>query len=175
MKANKKKAPRTDFSSKHLVDHLVRKGYEADARWFEHVAYKFREEFAMKYATKTWNVCPNGNPTAIVISYPRHDGTVRVFDLDSAEVYWVPLSKFTQKRISGRNHNRNYECSGVVLDDFRSESEDIQDHIDWESLAEFDRLQKLTPAQRRKEESYYGRRGPMLGGERVRKIISLPK
>ena len=97
-----------------------------------------REDFALKYGTKTWNVSPTGNPYSIVVSYPRPDGTVKVYDLDSGEFYWVELKQFTRTRVSGRNEQNNYGFSAVMTDDCRCESEDIEDMIGWESLKEYD-------------------------------------
>jgi hypothetical protein len=87
---------------------------------------------------------------------------VKVYDLDSGDMFWVKLSLFTQARVSGRAEEQDYEYSSVVMDDQRCESEDMTLRIDWESLKEFDKAK--TKAERR-----------VLGGERVQKLIALPK
>lgn len=127
-----------DFNSPVLTTILVKEAYKASPRWFEHVSYKFRDNFALKYGTKTWNVSPTGNPVSIVVSYPRQDGTVRIYDLDSGEFYWVKLTMFTKSRVYGRAREEMYNYSGVLMDDYRCESEDIEMNIDWESLQEWD-------------------------------------
>lgn len=123
------------FESKELHDYLLRRAYDVhDHRWFELVSDSEREEFVLKYATKTWNVSPTGNPTSIVVSYPRPDKTVKVYDIDAGEFFWVKLSKLTKSRITGRSTESMYWYGPVVMDDQRCESEDICDFIDWSSL-----------------------------------------
>lgn len=166
----KRKAKPILFNSPELHAEMLRKAYKDQPRWFDSVSYKQREDFALKYATKTWDVSPNGNPTSIVISYPRPDGTVRIYDLDSGEKYWVKLSKFTNAKVSGRANERMFDYSGVVMDDYRCESEDMTMNIDWESLEEWDKNEA-------KGKRYTGQRdwrGPIMKPE-VRKLISIPK
>ena len=148
------------FDSPILVETLARIAYEKYHRWFDHVSSSVLEDFALKYATKTWNVSPTGNDRAIVVSYPRADGLVKMYDLDAGQMFWVPVRKLTKNKISGRARERDYECNDVASDDLRCESEDITMSVDWESLHEFDR----------------GENGMFLiGGDRVKKLIALPR
>jgi hypothetical protein len=151
-----------DFNSQELANKMMEEAYKVLPRWFDNVSEGVLDDFAMKYATKRWNVSPTGNPSAIVVSYPRPNGKVKVYDLDSGDMFWVKLSLFTQARVSGRAEEQDYEYSSVVMDDQRCESEDMTLRIDWESLKEFDKAK--TKAERR-----------VLGGERVQKLIALPK
>lgn len=136
---NVPRRPRINFNSTALHASMLEHAYKSQPRWFDLVAYAFREEFALKYATKTWNVSPTGNPVSIVVSYPRPNGKVRIYDLDSGEFYWVKLTLFTKTRISGRAKSSHYEVNDVMMDDQRPESEDIQDQVNWEYIEEFDK------------------------------------
>jgi hypothetical protein len=134
VKRNNKKI--VQFNSPELASKMLERAYKEDARWFDFVAESERENFALKYGTKLWNVSPTGNSAAIVISYPRPNGLVKIFDLDCGETFWVKLSKLTTTRVSGRNTERNYEWSGVCGDDLRCESEDMEMLIDWGAIEE---------------------------------------
>lgn len=139
-----------------------------DYRWFEAVSDTERYHFALKYGTKLWDVCPNGNPSSIVVSYPRQRGgkvMVRMFDLDSGEMFWVRLNQLVPKRISGRNSERNYEFNTVCMDDYRCESEDITYNIEWEDLKQFDRGVNRSP---------FNNGARLFHPEEV-KLISLPR
>jgi hypothetical protein len=153
--------PPTNFDSPLLVNKVLNAGYAACRRWFENVSGSVLEDFALKYGTKHWNVSPTGNDRAIVVSYPRANGDVRMYDLDSGDMFWTKVTRLTKNRISGRASERDYEYETVVMDSFRCESEDIQMNIDWESLREFDENPK--------------KMGRMMGGEKVKKLITLPK
>lgn len=121
------------FNSVELHDKMLEHAYKHQPRWFDDVSYTERENFALKYATKLWHVSPTGNPTSVVVSYPRRDGKVRMFDLDSGDFFWVKLKLLTRTKVSGKNTERNYEWNAVLGDDYRCESEDIQYMIDWET------------------------------------------
>lgn len=163
MPTNKRK--QIDFYSNDLTSSLVEEGYKARPRWFEKVSGEFIENFALAYGTKTWNVSPTGNPHSIVVSFPRHDGRVKMFDIDAGEFFWTKVSKLTRSRVSGRASERMYEYDQVQMDDLRCESEEITMEIDWESLKAFDeRGQTLGKGLER-----------LVGGEKIARMIRIPK
>ena len=154
-----------DFYSNTLANSLLEEGYKAKPRWFDKVSGEFIENFSLTFGTKTWNVSPTGNPHSIVVSFPRQDGRVRMFDIDAGEFFWTKVGKLTRSRISGRASERMYEYDQVVMDDLRCESEEIAQNIDWESLVTFDkRGQTIGKGLER-----------IVGGERVVKMIRIPK
>lgn len=160
MPTNKRKP--IDFYSNDLTASLVEEGYKAKPRWFDKVSGEFIEHFALAYGTKTWNVSPTGNDKAIVVSFPRHDGRVKMFDIDAGHFFWTKVGKLTRSRVSGRAKEWMYEANDVVMDDQRCESEEITSNIDWESLKEFDeRGQTLG-------------KGPQRIAEKMARMIRIP-
>lgn len=132
------------FNSPELEAQMLAKAYVTQPRWFENVSSDVLADFALKYATKLWNVAGNGNPTSVVVSYPHQDGLVRMVDLDSGEKFWVKLSKLTKSRISGRAQEFHYELGYVRDSGFECEVEDICYGIEWDSIKRFDKGEKDT-------------------------------
>lgn len=127
------------FDSQDLIDELVKQA-TTGTRWFDTVSPGVREEFA--YDKCTWiyrGLAPEDlSASCVVVSYPRPDGKVRVYNMDGGSFSWVPVSKLTRTRRVRRAEERDYEYSSIVMHDDRPESEDITMQIDWANLDKHD-------------------------------------
>lgn len=122
------------FNAPATLAALATEACNLNPRWFEVIYTDDRLEFSLRYATKTWNVSPTGNACSIVVSYPRPNGKVRMYDIDSGEFFWVSLKTLTQKRVSGRNVENHYHYNALLLDKCFPETDDIVNNVDWHSL-----------------------------------------
>lgn len=134
--ASKKNGNR--FDSSFISALLFEAGVEKAPTWFQQVSFGTREDFCLQYASKRWNVCPNGNPSSIVVSYPRPDGRIRMYDIDSGELFWVLQRELTPGKVTGRACQEDYGYNAVMMDYTVCESEDIRDIIRWDLVKELD-------------------------------------
>ena len=56
--------------------------------WFEDVSEDVRRAFVKEHCTSVYSW---DGQACVVISYPRRDGRVAVYDMDGARIVWAPL------------------------------------------------------------------------------------
>jgi hypothetical protein len=130
-----RKSTPVTFNSKKLVDTLLQIATDGN-RWFENVSFSVRAEFAEEKCVWLYKgLAPEDLQAAcVVVSYPRVNGKVRVYNLDGGSFSWVPVKKLTKSRRIRHAEERDYEWNAIAMHDDRPESEDISSMIDWHEV-----------------------------------------
>lgn len=97
--------------------------WKSDERWFDRAGRGQREAFVKQFCKNTFTCYGN---TCVVISYPRNDGKdVTVFDMDSGDVFELPIEDAFLCKQTRPTHRSDYEWSGVQNSRVCVEAEDI--------------------------------------------------
>jgi len=124
--------PPVTFNSPALIKELCKIAC-AGTRWFECISSSVRSDFAETKCIWLYRgLAPEDlSAPCVVVSYPRVDGKVRVYNLDGGGFSWVSSSKLTKTRRVRMAEERDYEWNAIYDHDDRPESEDIASMIDW--------------------------------------------
>lgn len=127
--------PPVTFNSPALIKELC-KIATSRGRWFELISFSVRLEFAEKKCTWLYRgLAPEDlSATCVVVSYPRTDGKVQVYNMDGGEFSWVPASKLTRTRRVRTTEARDYEWNALYEHPDYAEIEDIAYMIDWDAM-----------------------------------------
>lgn len=97
--------------------------WKENERWFDDAGKGQREAFVKQFCKATFTC---GGQTLVVISYPRNDGyDVTVFDLDSGDVYEMPIEDVFECKQTRPTERSDYEFSHVWNSRVCVEAEDI--------------------------------------------------
>jgi len=127
--------PPVTFNSPALIKELCKIAC-AGTRWFECISFSVRLEFAEKKCTWLYRgLAPEDlSATCVVVSYPRTDGKVQVYNLDGGEFSWVPANKLTRTRRVRKSEPRDYEWNALFEHPDYAEIEDIAYSTGWDEM-----------------------------------------
>jgi hypothetical protein len=100
--------------------------WRKDTHWFERVTEGARRAFAQEHCNV---ILSCEGQACVIVSYPRHDGTVLVYDMDGGRFFRVPL---TEARVGGHFESAcrtaeeaDFEWSAISSHDVTDEAHDI--------------------------------------------------
>ena len=87
--------------------------WKTNLQWFERTDEDARLAYAKEYASK---VFAYGGQACVVISYPRHNDRVAIYDMDSGRVMWTSLD-LVKKMIASETYrdseSNDFEWSAI--------------------------------------------------------------
>jgi hypothetical protein len=107
MKQNKLAAPL------HWTDNM---------QWYEQAPAALRDDFAVKYCS---NVLTLHGQTCVVISYPRQNGRVALYDMDGGVILWCDLEALSELTVGRKTEESDFYWSEILDSCLCDEASDI--------------------------------------------------
>lgn len=103
---------------------IAPKNWKSNSHWFEEFPEAARKTFVEVHCR---NVRGHLGQACVIISYPREDSTVAVYDMDAGQIFWLEIDELDEyfDEILRSTEEADYEWNAISGTMFTDESHDI--------------------------------------------------